>query len=350
MQAIGGALPYSWSGSLPAGLSISSGGLISGTPTTAQSSTSHTLTVTDNLSVSVDFIIQISILAASIPVPFVAEILVLSETLVDASFIQIIDVGIVELLDTQQGSAVATILDYFNELAGMQFWFQGNLGVGLSGSDVTSWTDQKTGYVATAELVDKPSLVAGDLNGLDTLDFVGIAERRLLLPSTANGVLTSKPGATLYAVVRPIDLINQQVIFNIRAGTGNGRFQFGTNTTANLGVFFFGGRRLDSDSFERVVGGAISGTDWLIVTAIMDYENTSITLRVNGVQVGNSGSFQTSGVSESTSSPGVSIGSTNGAGIFDGKIFFTGFCDLAHDLATIQASEQVLSIITGITI
>jgi sugar lactone lactonase YvrE len=50
LSAVGGAAPYTWSivsGALPAGLSLSSAGVISGTPTTAGSST-FTVTVTDS--------------------------------------------------------------------------------------------------------------------------------------------------------------------------------------------------------------------------------------------------------------------------------------------------------------
>lgn len=45
--ASGGLPPYSWSGTLPAGLTLNTYGYISGTPTTA-AATSHTLTVTDS--------------------------------------------------------------------------------------------------------------------------------------------------------------------------------------------------------------------------------------------------------------------------------------------------------------
>ena len=48
MEVTGGIAPYSWTGSdLPAGLSISKAGVVSGTPTTAQTVTAI-LTVTDS--------------------------------------------------------------------------------------------------------------------------------------------------------------------------------------------------------------------------------------------------------------------------------------------------------------
>ena len=50
-EGVGGVQPYTWSvsvGSLPAGLSLSSGGLLSGTPTTQESAT-FTVQVTDDV-------------------------------------------------------------------------------------------------------------------------------------------------------------------------------------------------------------------------------------------------------------------------------------------------------------
>ena len=50
LQDTGGALPFTWSldsGTLPAGLTLSSSGTISGTPTTAQTNTQFTVRVTD---------------------------------------------------------------------------------------------------------------------------------------------------------------------------------------------------------------------------------------------------------------------------------------------------------------
>jgi|GEM_PF-3657960 len=357
MQAIGGALPYSWSGSLPAGLSISSGGLISGSPTTAQSSTSHTLTVTDNLSISADFIIQISILAASIPVPFVAEILVLSETLVDASFIQIIDVGITDFLDTQMSLAVFNTVDffeyiseYFTNLQALQLRFQSFSGVTVSGSEVIGWVDQKASRTASTNLPDKPALLLSDLNGLDVIEFVGGADRRLILTGAGN-VLRNKTGGTIYAVFNTNDLTTNQSLIFIRTASGGGdnsRFSIGINQTA--GEFYFGGRRLDSDDFQSVSGGTATVGDWVILTAVMDYINRTLSLRVNGVEVASTSSFQSSGNSEDTASNAITIGSHDDSFRLDGKIFFLGVCDQAHDLATRQRTERVLSTITGITI
>ena len=68
LQAIGGTAPYTWSvtsGSLPAGLSLSSAGVISGTPTTPGSST-FTVQVTDSLSATATKSLTITINPANV--------------------------------------------------------------------------------------------------------------------------------------------------------------------------------------------------------------------------------------------------------------------------------------------
>ncbi|OHB76899.1 MAG: hypothetical protein A2Z34_10210 [Planctomycetes bacterium RBG_16_59_8] len=61
LQATGGVQPYSWSSTaLPAGLTMSSTGLITGTPTTG-GTTNITFTVTDNVGTSTDEILSITI-------------------------------------------------------------------------------------------------------------------------------------------------------------------------------------------------------------------------------------------------------------------------------------------------
>jgi hypothetical protein len=68
LTAINGTAPYSWSGTLPTGLSLSSGGVITGTPTTPQSATDYTITVTDATSATDTFDLSIQILALPSPV------------------------------------------------------------------------------------------------------------------------------------------------------------------------------------------------------------------------------------------------------------------------------------------
>jgi hypothetical protein len=69
LTATGGVLPYSWTvsaGTLPAGLSLSTGGLITGTPTTAISATSVTFKATDAQSTTATATVPITIAAAAL--------------------------------------------------------------------------------------------------------------------------------------------------------------------------------------------------------------------------------------------------------------------------------------------
>jgi len=68
LTATGGSTPYTWtiaSGTLPAGLSLSSSGVISGTPTTAGGPTSVTFRVTDSASATVSKSLSITVINAA---------------------------------------------------------------------------------------------------------------------------------------------------------------------------------------------------------------------------------------------------------------------------------------------
>jgi hypothetical protein len=71
LTAIGGTAPYTWSviDTLPTGLSLSSGGLLSGTPTVAAAGAYYTLRVTDAASATADTELWIEVRAAAVPTP-----------------------------------------------------------------------------------------------------------------------------------------------------------------------------------------------------------------------------------------------------------------------------------------
>lgn len=79
--AAGGTAPYTFSGSVPAGLTLSSGGLLSGTPTAAVNST-YTITVTDGTAATATTAIAITALAPATPIPPVVQEITLDAVLV----------------------------------------------------------------------------------------------------------------------------------------------------------------------------------------------------------------------------------------------------------------------------
>jgi hypothetical protein len=85
LTATGGATPYTWtiaSGTLPAGLSLSSNGVISGTPTTASGPTSITLKVTDNNNLTATKVLSITISYAAWDINMDGSVNVLDMTLI----------------------------------------------------------------------------------------------------------------------------------------------------------------------------------------------------------------------------------------------------------------------------
>jgi hypothetical protein len=85
LAATGGTSPYSWTviaGSLPSGLTLSSSGLISGTPTTAGGPTSITLKVTDNNNITATKVLSVTTVYATWDINMDGSVNVLDMTLI----------------------------------------------------------------------------------------------------------------------------------------------------------------------------------------------------------------------------------------------------------------------------
>jgi PKD repeat protein len=68
------------------------------------------------------------------------------------------------------------------------------------------------------------------------------------------------------------------------------------------------GRRLDADSYGSTEGTSSALGDWSIVGGVIDYVGTSLRLHVNGSLIGQSDSFQTSGLTSDTASEFFTLG------------------------------------------
>jgi hypothetical protein len=112
LTATGGTSPYSWtiaSGSLPAGLTLSSNGLISGTPTAAASSTSVTFQVTDTNNRTATKVLSMTTACAAWDVNEDGSVNVLDMTLVVQDFGQTGTPGWIR--EDVNGDGVINILD-----------------------------------------------------------------------------------------------------------------------------------------------------------------------------------------------------------------------------------------------
>lgn len=75
------------------------------------------------------------------------------------------------------------------------------------------------------------------------------------------------------------------------------------------------GRRLDSDSYQQVIGGSVSQYEKVSLVGVLDYQNATATLYKNGAQVATE-AFQTAGVTSSTDSVKTAVCALDGASSF----------------------------------
>ena len=90
LAATGGTTPYTWavaSGTLPAGLTLSAAGVISGTPTAAGTS-SFTVRVTDSAAATATRALSIDITAATLPAPLAVSTATLPGGIVSSAYSQ----------------------------------------------------------------------------------------------------------------------------------------------------------------------------------------------------------------------------------------------------------------------
>jgi hypothetical protein len=84
----------------------------------------------------------------------------------------------------------------------MQMWVRGDVGITLSGSSVTQWTDQSTyalNPVQTGTTI-RPTFSLGAINSLPSVVFNGTTQY-LQMPS---GFSDLSSGVSVFAVVKPV--------------------------------------------------------------------------------------------------------------------------------------------------
>ena len=97
--------------------------------------------------------------------------------------------------------------------------------------------------------------------------------------------------------------------------------------TSGTGDFTIGGRRLDADGYQAVRGGTlVTGTD-LVLVGVLDYENATCRLYLDGTEIVNA-AFQDAGVSQALDSGATMIG-TSGGSFFDGDMKHCGVFERA---------------------
>lgn len=166
-----------------------------------------------------------------------------------------------------------------------------------------------------------PTFVASQaqINSMPTVSFDGSDS----LSYSINGkdILRNKSGASVVLVTKVNQTTSENVLLNITVGNSSvSRFfisrSFGTN-----GNIRFGGRRLDSNSFQEITSTTNYGTDYHILTLTIDYQNQQLQSFVDSTLDAQNNTFQTSGNTSDTNSTSVVLGqSANNDRYLNGEI------------------------------
>lgn len=232
-------------------------------------------------------------------------------------------------------------------LPGCVLWLDGGDvdGDGVDGGAFvggTTWVDRSgNGADAVqASALLRPAVVAGAWNGRCAVRFDG-TEFMDVVPS-AFGMLNGVAGATLFAVASTPVADNNQRVVMISNGANSGQSraglamfdQFGTSVGGS-GDYGAAGRRLDSDGFQRIEGGAIVVGSLEQFVATFNYGAGELSLHVDGVLETLATNFQTPGQTSPTDSVNIRLGADAALNVLRGE--------LTGDLAEVIVYNRVLT-------
>jgi hypothetical protein len=190
------------------------------------------------------------------------------------------------------------------------------------------WWETTTAAMNAGTSSQRPSIVSADLNGFRTIEFDG-SGNQLNLATGYNTFYRNVGAAWAFAVAR----------HGVTDGSNTERaiLGFGTNAGSAFRTVLYssagdaqnrpgvGGRRLDSDSFNRAQSSAAFSQQWGIHFGLIDYQARTITFRLNGEQLAHTtGAFTASGNTSDTDSTrarlGANLGSPTPTARFIGKM------------------------------
>ncbi|MFT7670339.1 MAG: hypothetical protein ACI8X5_003047 [Planctomycetota bacterium] len=205
-----------------------------------------------------------------------------------------------------------------------------------------TWIDKSlagNGNAIQAVANRQPQIVSGAWNGLSALRFDG--GDYMDLSASAFSMLNGVGGATLIAVASTTSTSGQRVVM-ISNGANSRQTRAGVNlfdsfgtSIAGQGNFGAAGRRLDTDPFQRIEGGAIALGQLEHYAAVFDYSAGQLDLHVDGALETTSTQFQSAGATSSTDSINIRIGADADLVSLHGA--FSG------DLAEVLVFDRVLS-------
>lgn len=193
--------------------------------------------------------------------------------------------------------------------AGAPVDLRANSGINATGSAVNSWTSAGSATaVATASGTERPTLVAGGINGRDALEFDGVNDL-MDMTATAAEVFQNRSYGRTFTVLTAVltsGFVNIAHSWTVNGSTNN-RAALWTKNTTTFGLAA-AGRRLDSDTgnVSPLNGDATNPT---LAEAVFDWVSNNAFLVRDGVSGSGSGFSSGGGSTSNTASTGVRIGS-----------------------------------------
>ena len=178
LQAIGGTSPYTWtktSGTLPAGLSLTTSGLISGTPTATVTNTPLTFKVTDSLSATASASLTLTINLPTGPASIAATSGTPQSASINTAFGSVLTATVKDAANNPVSNAVVTFTAPANGASGT-----------FANGTATTTTTTNTSGVATSSTFTANSTAGANYTVAATV--TGVA-------TPANFTLTNTPGA-----------------------------------------------------------------------------------------------------------------------------------------------------------
>lgn len=235
-------------------------------------------------------------------------------------------------------------------IAGNVLWLDasdpdGDFITGGTFADGTTWADKSSANNASATQTTAsrtPVVLTDEYNGLSVVHFDG--NDFMDLDSASFGMLRNTAGATVIAVARPTAIPTQggHRVFMASTGTSSASSRAGFNFFDSFGTGIGGsgdaglaGRRLDTDSYQRINGGSSDLTAYSIWSGEFDYTGATARLFQDGTLQTEATGFQSPGNTSETDSLNIRLGAD--ASFTDQRGFFTG------DLAELIVYDRLLT-------
>jgi hypothetical protein len=371
---------------LPVGLSLSSACVISGTPTSAQSSTAYTISATNTggsgtASIAITINSTPTLTAISMNAGTVGNTITLTGTnFVTGLTIQIgttncttstfvsstsatcvvpaaSAIATVNVVLTNPSAQSATLTNAFTHLMDAKFWFRGD-HASTTGGLVDTWTDLTgNGFSATGTTTTRPTLTASvaNLNNLPALTFNGTSS--ILDQISAANVTKNIAGISWAAALTTADnTAVQQGVWSYSTNTaGSTRFAALMNDT-NAGTQICDASGFISTSGRKIDGGATwymckanaipANNAGFIASGDLNFTANTANTIYDGTTVGSSSAATFNGSTLNTSSTAsaaakIGAGST-GARYFKGNIAEMVFYTYHIGATNRQALENYL--------